>query len=182
MLIKKKSLVRKISLQSPSQTTHTTAWKWRSLWSPGRGAPASYFGRRRGILVAWGGNFGHRYQSKRSHWIFAPYLQRCSSAEWLTWGQRKPSIRSGWLLPLRTCSACTGSPQLHGRITRSCSVHAPPERRRFSPGSFLAHNLVRGCMLSKYGDHAPQGVAFPQDSCFSRMTLSLKTKKFSKQT
>lgn len=45
--------MRKISLQSSLQTTHTTTWKCRSLCSPGRGAAASYFGRRSGISVAW---------------------------------------------------------------------------------------------------------------------------------
>lgn len=81
-------------------------------------------------------------------------LLLCSSAERLTQGQRKPSLQSGWSLPLRTSSACTGSPQLHRSITGSCSVRASLERRHFSPSSFSAHNPVRGCMLSKYGHHA----------------------------
>lgn len=128
-------------------------------------------------LIGLGGNFGHGYQSKRGHWIFAPDLQHCSSAELLTWGQRKTSIQSGWSLLLRTSSACTSSLQLHGSIPRSCSVHASLEQRDFSPGLLLAHKQLKGCMLPKHRDHThATGSSSSPREILPLITLSLKTK------
>lgn len=160
--------MRKISLQSSLQTTHTTAWKCRSLCSPGRGAAASYFGRRSGISVAWGEILD---TDTRVREVAGSLLSElCSSAGQPTWGQRSPSIPPRWWLPLKSSSACTSC---HSSTGAAPGPAGPLSSRDiFSPGSFSAHK-ARGCMFPKHRD-LPWAAGSGSSSRVSPITLPSK--------
>lgn len=157
--------MRKISLQSSLQTTHTTAWKCRSLCSPGRGAAASYFGRRSGISVAWGEILD---TDTRVREVTGSLLsEHCSSAGQPTWGQMSPSIPPRWRLPLKSSSACTSC---HSSMGAAPGPAGPLSSRGTSAQAHSLHTKQGGACSQNTGTSLGlQGAApphgFPPSPC-----------------
>lgn len=185
MLIKKKEKERGKKKKALRERFHSKALRKQHTQQHGN---AGAFAPQGGELLP--ANLGGEVESRwpgeeildtatRGREVTGSLLLICSLAERLTRGQRKPSIRSGRSLPLRAGSArARPSPQFHG-ITRSCSARDSLAWRHLSPGSFSGEGVralkIRGPHLA-YGEQL-----FPKTSCFSPITLPLKTKTFSKQ-